>query len=295
MTGERRVGEVRVHHGLAVYRFGEGQDRIFFMPGPHRYQRPGLRTADALIAGLTAAGRQVVTFDPPASGRSTRSAHLSMQEMHACADEALAVAGIHGPVDAIGHSMGGLAMLAYALERPERVRRLILVGTGSGGPAYMRAPGAIQRPGHPDFLKVAALGILQTIWPRRAPARLTLNVIQRASFVDRSLARPMPVTVADWFRPMDGRPDWHWIARRLDYAPRLGELAGPALILVGRHDPQFPISCSEALADRINRSHLVVFERSGHYPFIEEPEAFWAAVRAFLDAPVAAAAEVEVA
>ena len=29
MTGERRVGEVRVHHGLAVHRFGGGPEAIW--------------------------------------------------------------------------------------------------------------------------------------------------------------------------------------------------------------------------------------------------------------------------
>jgi hypothetical protein len=87
---------------LAVYRFGSGQ-QVLLMPGPHRFQQPGDRTADALIAGLTQLGRQVITFDPPASGRSTRAARLGMPEMHQCADEALDVCGVAGPVDALGH------------------------------------------------------------------------------------------------------------------------------------------------------------------------------------------------
>jgi pimeloyl-ACP methyl ester carboxylesterase len=61
----------RICHPLAVYRIGEGRP-VLFMPGPHRFQRPGLRSADALIAGLTGLGRSVITFDPPGSGQSTR-------------------------------------------------------------------------------------------------------------------------------------------------------------------------------------------------------------------------------
>ena len=121
------------------------------MPGPHRFQRVGTRSGDALVEGLVDVGRRVITFDPPGSGRSTRPARLSMSEMHDCADEALAAVGIDAPVDALGHSMGGLAALAYALERPGRVRRLVLVGTGSGGPAYMGARGALWNRSHPHF------------------------------------------------------------------------------------------------------------------------------------------------
>ncbi|MCZ7546605.1 MAG: hypothetical protein M5R40_25155 [Anaerolineae bacterium] len=72
------------------------------------------------------------------------------------------------------------------------------------------------------------------------------------------------------------------MARKLDYAPRLGEIEAAALILCGRHDPQYPPACSEALAAGIRRARAVYFARSGHYPFIEEPEAFWRAVGDFL-------------
>src|SRR4051812_34468401 len=73
-----------IHDGLAVYSFGQGEP-ILFMPGPHRFEQPGDRMADALLAGLTALGRRAITFDPPASGQSTRPARLGMPEMHGCA------------------------------------------------------------------------------------------------------------------------------------------------------------------------------------------------------------------
>ena len=141
-----------------------------------------------LIEGLTALGRQVISFDPPASGRSNRPMRLSMSEMHDCADEALAVCGISGPVDAVGHSMGGLAVLAYAIERPDRVRRLVLIGTGTGGRAYMTAPGALWNRSHPQFWRLAALGILQMVWRRRAPEKILNDFIHRQSFVDQRWA-----------------------------------------------------------------------------------------------------------
>jgi proline iminopeptidase len=276
-----------VHDGLAIYALGSGQP-VFFVPGPHRFQRVGTRTGDALIDGLIALGRRVVTYDPPGSGRSTRPPHLSMVEMVTCADEALAVSGVAGPMDVLGHSMGGLAALAFVLERPEAVRRLVLAGTGSGGPAYMNAPGALWHRGHPGFTRMAALGIVARAWPRRGPERLLMNLVERESFVDHTLARPRPVSAQDWLRPREGRPDWHGIARRIDFAPRLAEVRSPTLVLCGRRDPQFPLACSEQLATGIPGARLVVFERSGHYPFIEEAAAFWSQVGEFLSAAVAA-------
>ena len=257
---------------------------VLLMPAPHRYQIPGDGSAGSLIAGLTALGRQVISFDPPASGRSTRPMRLSMSEMHDCADEALAACGISGPVDAVGHSMAGLTVLAYAIERPERVRRLVLIGTGTGGRAYMSAPGALWNRTHPHFGRMASLAILQMLWRRRAPEVMLNDLIHRESFVDKSFAGPTPLTMRDWFRPRGGHTEWHDIARRLDYGPRLREIDAPTLILCGRHDPQYAPACSEELAAGIRGSQVAWFEHSGHFPFIEEPEAFWPVVGNFLAA-----------
>jgi proline iminopeptidase len=270
-----------IHNGLAVYRFGRGEP-IFVMPGPHRFARPGLPMTNALIDGLLALHREVITFDPPTSGRSTRRARLGMQEMHDCTDETLDVTGTVGAVDAVGHSMGGLALLAYAIERPRRIRRLVLIGTGSGGHAYMTAPSALWNRSHPHFWRLALLGMLHVIWPRLGPERWLNNFIHRESFVDPHLADVRTITPADWFRPREGRTDWHRIAKRLNYTPRLGQITSPTLLLCGRHDPQFPPGCSEELARGIRNAYLVVLERSGHFPFVEEPGPFWSEIRHFL-------------
>jgi pimeloyl-ACP methyl ester carboxylesterase len=80
------------------------------------------------------------------------------------------------------------------------------------------------------------------------------------------------------------------VAKLLDYTSRLGELDAPVLVLCGRHDPQYPPACSAQLAAGIRGARLRYFERCGHYPFIEEPQAFWAGVDAFLTRDASAAA-----
>lgn len=275
-----------IHNGLSIYRFGQGAP-IFFMPGPHRLERPGLRAADAIIAGLVALGRQVITFDPPASGHSTRPAHLSMEEMLACTDETLDVCAVSAPVDALGHSMSGLCLLAYAIAQPRRVSRLVLVGAGSGGQAYMNAPGALWNRSHPRFWPMAFLGVLHFAWPRLAPQTMLLNLIEQESFCDKNLVHRTVVSAADWLKPRQSRTDWSQVAARLDYSGRLKEIASPSLILVGRHDPQYPPSASEELHREIPHSRLYYFAHSGHYPFIEEPDTFWKAVDDFLSGATA--------
>jgi proline iminopeptidase len=93
------------------------------------------------------------------------------------------------------------------------------------------------------------------------------------------------MSVADWRHPAPTRLAWGMIARRLDYRERLGEIRVPTLVLVGKHDPQMPLACAEELAHGIPNARLVVFGRSGHYPFVEEGDSFWPTVGDFLNAP----------
>jgi len=272
---------ITLHHGLAIHRLGEGEP-ILFMPGPHRFERPGLRGADVLIEGMVARGRAVITYDPPGSGRSTRPADLSMAEMHECTLEALDSLGITDPVDAVGHSMGGLCLLAWTLEHPERVDRLVLIGTGSGGPAYDGAPGALWHRAHPGFPKLVALGLAHLLLPTQATQTAMNNFVERHSFQDPRLMEPDPIAWRDWVRRREGHPEWHWIARKLDYAPRLGEITAPTLVACGLQDPQFPPGASEQLARHIPGATVAWFDRCGHYPYIETPGPFWEAWDGFM-------------
>ena len=67
-----------------------------------------------------------------------------------------------------------------------------------------------------------------------------------------------------------------------DVVPRLGEIGVPTLVLAGRDDFIAPPSQAERLCQGIRNAELVVFEHSGHYPYVEEPEAFFAAIRDWL-------------
>ena len=54
------------------------------------------------------------------------------------------------------------------------------------------------------------------------------------------------------------------------------------LITVGRTDWITPVTCSETIARLVPNSTMVVFEKSGHSPQIEEAEAWTQTVRDFL-------------
>jgi proline iminopeptidase len=271
--------------GLAVYTVGRGKPVLLF-PYPHGHTTEPM--AQGPVAGILAGmGRTVVSFDVPGAYRSTREPVGDMAEMIRSADEALARLGIEGSVDVVGHSMGGLAALAYAVERPERTRRLVLVTSLSGFPAAARwgFPGSAFRVYEADYWRVVLWGIrLNGGRGDLALHKRLQNLMEQAAYHDKSLFTPVAVESNDREQGVPIRTIWSKnMYTRLSYADRLGEVRASTLILAGRHDPEAPLPCSQELRDGIPEARLVVFERSGHFPFVEEEALFTRSVEAFLN------------
>jgi proline iminopeptidase len=63
---------------------------------------------------------------------------------------------------------------------------------------------------------------------------------------------------------------------------RLREIRTPTLLLVGRHDFITPPERVAEIREAVPGSRMIVFEESGHFPWFEEPDAFFRAVREFI-------------
>lgn len=68
-----------------------------------------------------------------------------------------------------------------------------------------------------------------------------------------------------------------------DCEAELSGIKQPLLVLAGRYDRTCSIEAAEAIARAVPASELVIFERSGHVPFVEEQERYVEVVRKFLD------------
>jgi pimeloyl-ACP methyl ester carboxylesterase len=68
----------------------------------------------------------------------------------------------------------------------------------------------------------------------------------------------------------------------IEVEDRLGDIPQPVLVLAGRHDRTCVVAANEAIAAGVPKAELVVFEASGHMTYVEENEAYLAAVRRFL-------------
>ncbi|MEA3334741.1 MAG: alpha/beta hydrolase [Chloroflexota bacterium] len=284
------VEPISVNDGLAVYSTGCGEPVLLF-PYPHAH------TTEPMIQGplgdiLCSMNRKVITFDVPGAYRSTREPAGNMNEMIHSADEALDHLGIQVPVDVVGHSMGGLAALAYAIERPERTRRLVLIGSMSGFPAVARwgLPGSAFSIFEPDYWRIIFWGIRITVGKGDLASHKRLqNLMERACYHDKSFFTPLEIDADDEKKGIPIRMIWSKnMFKRLTYADRLAEVQAPALILVGRYDPEAPVPCSQELRQGITDASLVIFEQSGHFPFIEESALFVEKVHDFLNSELEA-------
>src|ERR1700685_1094425 len=85
----------------------------------------------SLVVDALAADRRVVTLDQRGHGYSTKTGHLEGYTIEQLAADLAAFLGTvgEGPVDLLGHSMGGRVVMGAVLAHPELVRSLILMDT----------------------------------------------------------------------------------------------------------------------------------------------------------------------
>jgi proline iminopeptidase len=182
--------------------------------------------------------------------------------------------------------MGGLTALAYAIERPERTRRLVLVTSLSGFPAATRCglPGSAFHVHELDYWRIILWGIrLNAGRGNLALHKKLQNLMARTSYHDEAFFRPVGIDADDMKKGVPIRTIWSKnMYARLSYADRLEEVQASTLILAGRYDPEAPLECSEELLQGIPDGRLVIFGQSGHSPFIEEASLFAETVGAFL-------------
>jgi proline iminopeptidase len=275
-----------VVNGLAVYATRSHGPPVLLVPSPHGFVT-GPAAASALHGALVDLGVRVLTFDPPGAYASSRPARQDLEEMTGCCREALVELDIPGPVPVVAHSHASLCALHLALERPELVGRLLLVGAVAGGAAVTRAdrglPFSLSRR-DPLFWRIAWDGTRLVVRGDLGVHKRLVNLVQSLSFADPTRAPQLLVQPVDRTVPAPVRDHWQRRVRRVDLRPRLAAVTAPTLVCVGRHDPQTPLPANVAIAAAIPGAELVVFENSGHYPFTEEPHRFRDVAAPFLRA-----------
>jgi pimeloyl-ACP methyl ester carboxylesterase len=210
------------------------------------------------VAAL-AADRRVITWDMRGHGRSASPRDGSAYSEDATLADMVAILDTCAvdPAVLVGMSLGGYMSLALYGRYPERVAALVLVDTG------------------PGFKNDEA----RDRWNREAQARAdafeTHGLDALGSSPEVAVSEHDPVGLALAARWMLTQHDAHVITS-------LPSIAVPTLVIVGEQDEPFR-NAADYMAARIPGAECVVIPGAGHAANLDQPEAFNATMRSFLD------------
>jgi pimeloyl-ACP methyl ester carboxylesterase len=214
-----------------------------------------------LCERIAAGGRHVVRYDNRDTGRST--CYPPGRPGYALTDLAADAIGILDALDVprahvVGRSMAGAVALILAIDHPDRVATLTLVGTTPGGddlpPMSAEFRAATAEP--PDTTHVAAV-VAAVVGMARAYAGRSPHFDEDATRAlaeqDVARARNVASTLANHF------------AIELD-GPARGpaDVTAPTLVVHGELDPVFPLPHGEALCRAVPGAELLVLADTGH-------------------------------
>lgn len=170
----------------------------------------------------------------------------------------------------LGHSMGGMVAQDLTHQAPDRVRRLVLAGTGPLG---------------------------------SIPGRFETMARSRERLAEDGVARTARRICATWLLERDASPVFEplaalacrasaqaaeaglWAMERWDGRAWLADIRQPTLVLWGEHDRSYQWPQIEALWRGIRSASLGVLPGCSHALLLERPALFHALVREFLSSP----------
>lgn len=221
------------------------------------------------VEPLTAAGYRVIALDVRGTGQSSKP--LQGYGIDDLADDVLSVMDQLGLPDAVivGWSFGGQIGMRVATNAPDRVTGLVLVGSNGA-----RASRSEEYPFGPDG---------KDLEERLVHLERTKRIATRRRTIASAFAAEPDPDVVGWLLRMQLQmPSWAAIASyptylHTDQIADLPVLTMPVCQIMGNVDPVSAIEGAAWLQERLSNGRLITLE-CGHYPMLEVPAAFDAAL-----------------
>jgi proline iminopeptidase len=228
-----------------------------------------------------ARSRRVVFYDQRGNGRSGALKPGQSCTLAAQIDDLEAVRAHLGAdkIDLLGHSWGGFLVMAYAARHPEHIRHLITVDSAApkwGDTVFLFKdifPEGQERAD--SFAFADALG-------DKAASDAGIREYLRWLFYSPEKRDAFIAQISPGVFTKSVNEAVEHDVQRFDLNPELAKFKFPALVITGRYDINVAPSVAYKMHKAIAGSQFVVFEKSGHLPFYEEPDAFVHTMEAFL-------------
>jgi len=260
-------GKIRVHYNEA----GTG-DPVIFLHG----SGPGASSWSNFFrnVGPVSAKYRALLMDQAGYGK-TDSVVVPQGEYRSVVN-AKAVIGLMDALgikkaSLVGNSMGGATALNAALDFPDRVDKIVLMGSGSGGAT--------------TFFPTPTEGIKQLNYTFDHPSveefRKLINIMlyDGSQVSDEILKQRYETTVANKGH-IEARAKSS-VAQR-DVTAQLGQIKTPALVIHGLQDRVVPVENSLRLVAGMPNSRLVILQKCGHWAQFEHADVFNRLVLDFL-------------
>lgn len=207
-------------------------------------------------------GFRIFALDLPGHGKSPGGGQQTILGYTQAIVKWLEAVGLYKAVF-IGHSMGSAIALMLALEYPERVSALALLGSAA---RLQVNPILLEEASSPATLSNAVDRIIAWSFSPSAPVNLTRLVAKR-------MAETRPSVLYSDFLACDA----------FDITHRIPRISQPTLIICGEHDRMTPLRQSQFLANSLPKARLEVIPEAGHMVMLEKPSEVASVLRRFLE------------
>lgn len=207
-------------------------------------------------------GYQIASLDLPGHGKSEGIGRQTITEYVQVLQEFMDAINLPAAI-IVGHSMGSAIALQMALDAPDRILALVLVGSGS---RLRVAPSILENTASEATFPLAVKTINDWAFGPDTPERLKELAAKR-------MGETRPTVLHGDFIACN----------EFDVGERLAEIKLPTLIICGSEDKLTPPKNAKILHEHILNSEHVVIERAGHMVMLENPRAVVEAVESFIE------------
>lgn len=234
---------------------------------------------DPALTDALARNRDVILLDNAGIGNSSGTVPTSMTDMAQHVSAFLDALHIER-VDVLGFSLGGCIAQVIALAQPERLRRLVLVGTApEGGEDIMHLDkpelaAVLNDRSLKGYESLGRLFFTSSVTSQEAGAQFVRRLAERTADLDRPSGPEVAAAQIAAFQT--------WENNKTDRFESLRHVTHPSLVVHGIDDAMIGAINGYWLAQHIPNATLVMFPDSGHGALDQYYDAFAAVVQRFL-------------